>query len=72
VENGVFGWVVHRVIRRPSDYGHMMQVVAGDIFPVGLIRFFSITMSSLHQARLLGGLHRASPVPFRGSYFTVE
>ena len=27
-------------------------------------------MYVLSQARPLGGLHRASPVPFRGSYFT--
>ena len=31
---------------------------------------FKLTMLSLSQARRLGGLHRASPVPFRGSYFT--
>jgi len=33
---------------------------------------FELTMSSLRQAWLLGRLHRTSPVPFRGSYFTAE
>jgi hypothetical protein len=31
---------------------------------------FALTMRPLSQARPLGGLHRASPVPFRASYFT--
>jgi hypothetical protein len=31
---------------------------------------FALTMRSFSQARRLGGLHRASPVPFRSSYFT--
>jgi hypothetical protein len=31
---------------------------------------FELTMLFLSQARHLGGLLRASPVPFRGSYFT--
>ncbi len=31
---------------------------------------FELTMLFLSQARRLGGLLRASPVPFRGSYFT--
>src|SRR5438067_9689045 len=31
---------------------------------------FELTMLSLSQARRLGGLLRASPIPFRGSYFT--
>jgi hypothetical protein len=31
-----------------------------------------LTVSSLRQAWLLGRLHRTSPVPFRGSYFTAE
>src|SRR5688500_17926958 len=39
-------------------------------FPVGLSSLRFLTMHVLSQARLLGGLHRASPVPFRGSYFT--
>src|SRR5262249_9920715 len=29
-----------------------------------------LTMPFLSQARRLGGLHRASPLPFRASYFT--
>jgi hypothetical protein len=33
---------------------------------------FELTMSSLRQAWLLGRLHRTSPVPFRGSYFTAD
>jgi hypothetical protein len=39
-------------------------------FPVGfsLLRF--LTLCFLSQARPLGGLPRASPVPFRASYFT--
>jgi hypothetical protein len=43
---------------------------AGGLFPVGLLSLRSLTVCILSQARLLGGLHRASPVPFRGSYFT--
>jgi hypothetical protein len=31
-----------------------------------------LTVSSLRQAWLLGRLHRTSPVPFRGSYFTAD
>src|SRR5262249_24765188 len=31
---------------------------------------FELTMPFLSQARRLGRLHRASPVPFRASYFT--
>jgi hypothetical protein len=31
---------------------------------------FELTLRPLSQARPLGGLHRASPVPFRASYFT--
>src|SRR5262249_20211720 len=31
---------------------------------------FELTMPFLSQARRLGGLHRASPLPFRASYFT--
>src|SRR5262245_13677321 len=31
---------------------------------------FELTMPFLSQARPLGGLHRASPLPFRASYFT--
>jgi hypothetical protein len=34
------------------------------------LALFELTIVSLSQASLLGGLHRASRVPFRGSYFT--
>jgi hypothetical protein len=30
-----------------------------------------LTVDILSQVRPLGGLHRAAPVPFRGSYFTL-
>ena len=43
---------------------------AGVPFPVGLSSLRLLAMHVLSQARRLGGLHRASPVPFRGSYFT--
>jgi hypothetical protein len=39
-------------------------------FPVGLLSLRLLTICFLSQAPLLGGLHRASRVPFRGSYFT--
>jgi hypothetical protein len=39
-------------------------------FPVGFSSLCLLTMWSLSQAPRLGGLHRASRVPFRGSYFT--
>jgi hypothetical protein len=44
--------------------------VAGGPFPVGLSSLRLLTMYFLSQAGRLGGLHRASPVPFRASYFT--
>jgi hypothetical protein len=44
--------------------------VAGGDFPVGFSSLRLLTMYFLSQAGPLGGLHRASPVPFRGSYFT--
>jgi hypothetical protein len=44
--------------------------VAGGDFPVGLSSLPLRTMYFLSQAQPLGGLHRASPVPFRGSYCT--
>jgi hypothetical protein len=44
--------------------------VAGVRFPVGLSSLRLLTVHVLSQAWLLSGLHRASPVPFRGSYFT--
>ena len=44
--------------------------MAGEHFPVGLLSLRLLTMDFLSQARPLGGLHRASPVPFRASYFT--
>jgi len=33
--------------------------------------WFELTISPLSQARPLGGLHRAAPLPFRSSYFTA-
>jgi len=33
--------------------------------------WFGLALPSLRQAWLLDGLHRISPVPFRGSYFTA-
>ena len=44
--------------------------MTGGIFPVGLTPLRLLTILPLSQAWHLGGLHRASPVPFRGSYFT--
>jgi hypothetical protein len=46
-------------------------IEAGEGFPVGLLFLCLLTMCILSQAGRLGGLHRASPVPFRGSFFTV-
>jgi len=42
----------------------------GGRFPVGLLPFRLLIMGFLSQAWRLGGLPRASPVPFRASYFT--
>jgi hypothetical protein len=46
--------------------------VTGDYFPVGVnpLRLDS-PCSSLVKPGVLAALHRASPVPFRGSYFTA-
>ena len=33
--------------------------------------WFELTISPLSQARPIGGLHRAAPLPFRSSYFTI-
>ena len=52
--------------------GSASYYVAGEAFPVGLLSLRLLTMRLLSQARRLGGLHRASPVPFRASYFTSE
>src|SRR6266508_3682298 len=43
---------------------------AGGRFPVGFSSLRLLTMHFLSQAPHLGGLHRASRVPFRASYFT--
>jgi hypothetical protein len=60
--------------RCPVDLVHDARYagyhVAGGRFPVGLSSLCLLTMGFLSQAGHLGGLHRASPVPFRGSYFT--
>jgi hypothetical protein len=58
--------------RRPgsSTSRYARYNVAGGLFPVGLSSLRLLTMYFLSQARPLGGLHRASPVPFRASYFT--
>jgi len=48
----------------------MQGVEAGVPFPVGLSSLRLLTKCALSQAWRLGGLHRASPVPFRGSCFT--
>jgi hypothetical protein len=47
-------------------------VEAGGRFPVGLLSIRLLTICILSQAPHLGGLHRASRVPFRGSYFTLH
>jgi hypothetical protein len=47
-----------------------VQVEAEALFPVGLLSLRLLTIYFLSQAGPLGGLHRASPVPFRASYFT--
>ena len=57
----------------PRDPGS--QTGHAGYYMVGVIsrRFFVPSFTHhviLSQARHLGGLHRASPVPFRGSYFT--
>jgi hypothetical protein len=44
--------------------------MAGGMFPVGLSSFRLLTAGILSQAGPLGGWHRASPVPFRGSSCT--
>jgi hypothetical protein len=48
----------------------VQDIEAGGRFPVGLLFLRLLTMGFLSQAGPLGGLHRASPVPFRASYFT--
>jgi hypothetical protein len=58
---------------RPSEYGccpFVQGLEAGGNFPVGLSSLRLLALWSLSQAWHLGGLHRASPVPFRGSSFT--
>jgi hypothetical protein len=50
--------------------GYARYDVAGGSFPVGLLSLRLLTIGVLSQAWHLGGLHRASPVPFRASYFT--
>jgi hypothetical protein len=50
--------------------GYARYYVAGGTFPVGLLSLRLLTMDVLSQAEPLGGLHRASLVPFRGSFFT--
>jgi hypothetical protein len=52
--------------RRPIVQG----IEAGVPFPVGLSFLRLLTMCFLSQAPHLGGLHRASRVPFRASSFT--
>jgi hypothetical protein len=51
--------------------GYARYYVAGGNFPVGLSSLRLLALYFLSQARHLGGLHRAAPVPFRGSYFTL-
>jgi hypothetical protein len=46
--------------------------VAGVSFPVGLLSLRLLTICVLSQAGRLGGLHHASPVPFRASFFTLH
>jgi hypothetical protein len=50
----------------------IMQAETGVPFPVGRSSLRLLAMHFLSQARRLGGLHRASSVPFRGSYFTLH
>src|SRR5882724_5858262 len=45
-------------------------LAAGGQFPVGLSSLRLLTVHFLSQAGPLGRLPRASPVPFRGSFFT--
>jgi hypothetical protein len=64
---------VQKEADRPSEHGCcpiVQGVEAGGNFPVGLSSFRVLALWFLSQAWHLGGLHRASPVPFRGSYFT--
>jgi hypothetical protein len=44
----------------------------GEDFPKVFRSFVLLIMRFLSQAGRLDGLHRASPVPFRGSYFTLS
>jgi hypothetical protein len=58
---------------RPSEYSCcpiVQDLEAGGNFPVGLSSLRVLAMWSLSQVWHLGGLHRAAPVPFRGSSFT--
>jgi hypothetical protein len=64
---------VQKEADRPSEHGCcpiVQGVEAGGNFPVGLSSFRVLALWFLSQAWHLGGLHRASPVPFRGSSFT--
>jgi hypothetical protein len=47
-------------------------VEAGEPFPVGFSSLCLLTVCILSQAPRLGGLHRTSRVPFRGSFFTLH
>jgi len=44
----------------------------GESFPKVETRFVLLTVLPLCQAWHIGGLHLASPVPFRASYFTTR
>jgi len=64
---------VQKEADRPSEHGCcplVQGIEAGGNFPVGLSSFRVLALWFLSQAWHLGGLHRASPVPFRGSSFT--
>ena len=65
-------WVhsLSRIVRVVTSRYAEYYVTGGTISRRSKLALFGLTMLPLSQAWPLGGLHRASPVPFRGSYFT--
>ena len=61
--SGLFGCLTSRLPRVFARQGHSLPKVE--------TRFLLVTLLPLHQAWPVGGLSRASPVPFRASYFTT-
>jgi hypothetical protein len=61
-------------LANPGALRQAMQSIAGsgECFPKAEIRFVFLTIPCLHLAGLLGGLHRASPIHYPGSCFTLH